>query len=266
MGYCRTLTGWYKAADPIDLRAIIDELDATVANASDRPSLLLRVTGRHRNYISTATDAKEIGNHIKWMIVIAERCRRGTGIITVTGEVCGDGNDRFIELIDRDVHDVGAHSLYMGIWDDPVKTFILRWSGYGGLDHSIECFREKLIVDDVRTASPFREKANIKGLMFLPRKFGNEAMAFEASVQHLVNEIGTKIASPFHEIREAEYLLIGEQETDTNRILSKIEGFTQAHVDSRALLYVSDDSESTQTILAVEGGRSVVCGKLMLRR
>ena len=99
MGYEYTIQGWFKSTRPIELSAVCAIRGASHRFVDDdRLDMWVRVTGRHQNFISFATQAKHRSKYyFDALAAIMEVSGNvGIGLMTVTGEWSYDGKDRFV--------------------------------------------------------------------------------------------------------------------------------------------------------------------------
>jgi hypothetical protein len=252
MGYEYMIRGWYKSAGPVDLNEI-QPLDGQFDwTEHDRLGLYLRVTGRERNYVLFATEAKHRSNYCLAALsaVMASSGGNGPGLVTVTGEWSYDGKDRFVIVRDGALLTIPTIRLY-----DPFSPWnaVYRWSHY--MSRSVE---ELVTPDAGRLREALASRTSLKGWLYLHDHHTSDADGDRiiADLVHRCSELEGGAA--FLTLLGQPYLLFGQNDVDAASALSVLANITAAREGTYGMLYCSMPDERSQVPVTFEQGRVLV--------
>jgi hypothetical protein len=253
MGYDYTIQGWYKSDRPVDLSAV----SSVFHGAPGEPPIdfYARLTGRKRNYVVFATQAKHRSNYYLAVLsaVMASTGGTGVGLVTVTGEITHDGKDRFVIARDGALFTLPTVRLY-----DPLSP----WNAAYHWSHYMARPMEDLVTPDAaRLIAKLAGRTSIKGWLYLQDHNTSDADA-ERIIARIIDrapDLGGGIA--FLKQLSEPYLLFGQQDVDAASAVAVLADVT---AESYGMLYCSAGDERSHTPVAFENGRVVVLPELSL--
>lgn len=260
MGYEYTIQGWFKSTRPIELSAV-----RAIRGAShrfvdhDRLDMWVRVTGRHHNFISFATQAKHRSNYyFDALAAIMEASGNvGIGLMTVTGEWSYDGKDRFVLANDGQLITVPKSLLY-----DPLSP----WNSVYRFCHYMSRPVEALVrPDPYRLRVTLAERRSLKGWFQLPFNT-SEDHANQLARDMIGREPSLEGGIDFVNQYMVPNLLFGVDAIDPVAIVQLLAEVSAGQKDAYGLLYFGDAEERTQVPVAIQDGRVLVMEEVAIMR
>jgi hypothetical protein len=233
MGYEYTIRGWFKADAPVDV--------SRLSHHEQNPEHGLRTTGAARNYVVFGTESKwQVNAYVDWLSELVQQTN-GLGLMTITGEVLYDGEDRIVVARNGQLRTLPLFHLYdvQSAWNE-----LYHWSHYMG--------RETAQLQPTHhdaLATAFAGRRSLKGWLKLPYR-----TAAGPLVQELQQRAG--LGDGVAELDGlSNHLLFGVDVDHADETVAAIIELTARHAESYGVLYGASSDEQEQRPIAFEAGR-----------